>query len=414
MPWKILPEGSRRGVGGLSMLCRRSWGVLAGRVRVGRPAPFRRSRRPLANGVKVGLLAAAVAAAGSPRPALGQELEEGASPPGRSWTVLPFASYMPETSLSFGALLAWIQGEPGEPGRVRTSLMINAQYTLKSQMVAGVLLESRPRPEWFILADGAVKLRWPDRFYQPGNKTPRDAHEAWTSRGWNARGRFLRQMAHPSLFVGPLVGLSSLELLEVEEGGLLDLGGIRGARDHGFVGLGLVATWDSRSSPVYPRSGSYHSMSLAGYRSFRGPEARVGRGEVDLRSYRSLGPSTVLAVRGRLRGAWGDVPFTMHSAIGGTGGGLRGIFENRYADRTAVVGLVELRQSLIGRAGCVVFGGIGEVASSPGKLTLGGLHGSAGAGLRFTLLPASGLNLGVDFAMGEGGSGLYFLLGEVF
>jgi hypothetical protein len=381
---------------------------------VGPPMLHRRPRGIVRNRVKVGLLAATVAGAASQPPAAGQEMVDAGPPASRSWTLLPFVSYMPETSLSFGALLAWIQEEAGDPGRVRISLMTNAQYTLKSQLVAGVLLEARPRPEWFILADGAVKLRWPDRFYPPGNETSRDAHEAWTSRGWNARGRFQRQVAHPSLFVGPLVGLSSLELLEVEEGGLLDLGDVRGAGDHGFAGLGLVASWDSRSSPVYPRSGSYHSISLTGYRSFRGPEARVGRGEVDLRSYRSLGPSTVLAVRGRLRAAWGDVPFTMHSGIGGMGGGLRGIFENRYAHRTAAVGLVELRQSLFGRVGCVAFGGVGEVASTPGQLTLGGLHGSAGAGLRFQLLPASGLNLGVDFAMGEGESGLYFLLGEVF
>lgn len=396
MPWRSWPEvGRGRGPVRPELRRRRSFGSRVGQLLA----------------VLLGTAGAGTAAV---LPAGGQEMESRDSVSSRSWTALPFAGYTPETSVAFGALLAWIQGHPEDPDRVRTSLMTGAQYTLKSQLVAGIDVEARPSREWFILAGSNVKLRWPDRFYPPGNETSRDAHEAWTSRGWNARGRFLRQLAHPSLFVGPLVGLSSLELLEVEEGGLLDLGEVRGAGDHGFLGLGLVASWDSRISPVYPRAGSYHSVSLTGYRSFQGPEAKVGRGEVDLRSYRSLGPSTVLAVRGRLRAAWGDVPFTMHSAIGGMGGGLRGIIENRYADRTAAVALVELRQSLVWRVGCVVFGGVGEVAASPGKLTLGGLHGSAGAGLRFKLLPASGLNLGVDFAKGEGESNLYFLLGEVF
>jgi hypothetical protein len=62
----------------------------------------------------------------------------------------------------------------------------------------------------------------------------------------------------------------------------------------------------------------------------------------------------------------------------------------------------------------VVFGAAGEVAPDLGRLALGGIHGAAGGGLRFTLLHSSGLNLGVDFAMGEGESGLYFMLGEVF
>lgn len=333
---------------------------------------------------------------------------------GRSWMMLPFASYAPETSLSFGVLFAWIRGEPDDPDRVRTSLMTNARYTLKSQVVAGVELEARPAPEWFVLAEGNVKLRWPDRFYQPGNRTAREAHEEWTSRGVDLRGRFLHQVGSPHLFVGPVVGASYLELLEVEEGGILDAGAIRGASDHGLLGMGLAATWDSRSSPVYPHSGSFHSVSLTGYRSLHGPRAVMVRGEADLRAYRSLGASTVLALRGRLRAAGGDVPFTMHTGIGGMGGGLRGIFENRYADRTGAVGVAELRQSLFWRVGCVAFAGAGEVASGPGKLSVKGLHGAGGGGLRFRLLPASGLNVGVDFAMGEGESNLYFLLGEVF
>lgn len=395
MPWKGWPEVSRSGWIGLPMLCRRSWSSLTNRV-------------------MVGLLAGAVASAGTPLPAVGQDplLPDSTSP--RSWMVLPFAGYTPETSMAFGGLFAWIQGQPEDPERVRTSLMTGGQYTLKGQLVAGLDLETRPAPEWFIRVGGNTKIRWPDRFYRPGNWTGREAHETWSSRGVDVWGRFLRQAVNPHLFVGPQVALRYVEILEVEEGGILGLEDILGGTDHGLLGLGLAATWDSRSSPVYPRSGSFHSASLAGYRSFHGPRAVVGRGEVDLRIFRSLGPSTVLAARGRFRAAWGDVPFTLHTGIGGTGGGLRGIFETRYADQTAAMGVMELRRSLFWRVGCVAFGAVGQVAQSPGRLSLGGLHGAAGGGLRFKLLPASGLNLGVDFAMGEGESNLYFLLGEVF
>lgn len=396
MPWRTWPEMGR------------------GRCPV---RPELRRRRPF--GSRVGqllavLLGTAGAGTAAVLPAGGQEVESRDSVSSRSWTALPFAGYTPETSVAFGALFAWVQGHPEDRDRVRTSLMTSAQYTLKSQLVAGIDVEARPSREWFVLAGSNVKLSWPDRFYRPGNRTPRDAHEEWTSRGAEIRGRFLRQAGHPSLFVGPVLGMSYLEIVEVEEGGLLDLGVVEGASDHGLLGLGLAATWDSRSSPVYPRSGSYHSVSLTGYRSFHGPEAVMGRGEVDLRTYRSLSSSTVLAARGRLRMAWGDVPFTMNTGIGGMGGGLRGIIENRYADRTAAVALVELRQSLFWRVGCVAFGALGEVARDPGKLALGGFHGAAGGGLRLKLLPASGLNVGVDFAKGEGESNLYFLLGEVF
>lgn len=330
----------------------------------------------------------------------------------RDWSLLPFALYSPETSLGFGILFARIQDDPD--GRFRSSLILNGMYTLKNQASVGWGYDYRPRKDWMILSDGSGKLSWPDRLYPPGNRTGRDAYEDWTSRGLDFRLKALRQFLHPDFFLGPVLGLYHFEVLELEEGGLLDLGVIPGNEDHGLMGLGLSGTWDSRDSQVYPRNGGFHSLSVMGFRGFHGGPRQVGRVEADLRSYRSLGTSLVLALRTRIVSAWGDVPFTLNTGIGGQGGGIRGIYENRYSDRAAAVAVAELRFPIRGRLGGVAFGGLGKVAPKLDRLSLKGLHGSAGAGLRFALMPASGLNVGVDFGMGEGESGVYFLLGEAF
>ncbi len=365
-----------------------------------------------AGAVVVALLLAAPEVRGQGSGAIG--LASDTAPAPRSWSLLPFAYYTPETSVSLGVLFARVRGAEDSSGQGRSSLSLNVQYTRKGQASTGGRYEGRPDSLWMILADGSGKLRWPDRLYSPGNRSGREAYEEWTRRGVDGRVRFLRRMGHPHLFVGPGLVVYHVEILNREAGGLLDLGGVRGAEDHGLLGLGVAGSWDSRDTQVYPRSGAFLLASLTGYRSFRGPAGTMGRMDVDLRRYQSVGSSVVLALRGRVVSAWGDVPFTLHTAIGGMAGGLRGIYESRYAHRTGALGVAELRFPLFWRVGGVAFGGMGEVAPDLGRLSLAGVHGAAGGGLRFTLLPSSGLNLGVDFALGEGESGLYFMLGEVF
>jgi len=330
----------------------------------------------------------------------------------RDWSLLPFALYSPETSLGFGVLFARVREDVHD--RFLGSTLLNALYTLKNQASIGWTYEARPGPRWMILSDGSGKLSWPDRLYPPGNRAGRNAYEEWTSRGLSFRLRTLRRIGHPHLFLGPMMAVYQTEIMERKDDGLLDRGRVIGSGNHGLGGLGLAGIWDSRDSQVFPRKGRFHSFSLMGLGAFRGPARSVGRGEVDLRSYHPLGSSWVLALRSRLLSSWGDVPFTLHSGIGGQGGGLRGIYETRFSHRAALVAQAEIRFPLVGRLGGVVFGGLGEVATGLGKLSPTGLHGAGGMGLRLTLMPESGLNLGVDFGMGEGETGVYFLLGEAF
>jgi hypothetical protein len=62
----------------------------------------------------------------------------------------------------------------------------------------------------------------------------------------------------------------------------------------------------------------------------------------------------------------------------------------------------------------VVFAGIGDVAPSPGKLTLARNLWTAGFGLRYTLDKVESVKIRLDWGWGNGDSGFYLSLGEAF
>lgn len=345
-----------------------------------------------------------------PEPAADDRQDRGA---GGQTAVLPVAYYTPETSVALGALYARVWIPLASAGVRESSLMLNATYTLRNQLVLSHLGQFEPRPDRLYSSLLTAALKWPDRFYPVGNEAGSDAYEEWTARRIEAQLAGLRRVGARPLFVGPVVTLAHHDILEAEDGGLLASGAIPGAARHTLLGAGLRATWDSRDAAVWPRSGGFHQATLTGHTSVSGADFGLGRFETDMRWYRAAGPG-VVALWSRLIAAWGRVPFTMHARIGGLAGGLRGVYETRYADRTAALLVIEYRQPLIGRLGVVAFAGTGRVARTIRELAVDGLHFGAGGGLRFALLPESQLNVGIDLAAGRDGTQMYINLGEAF
>jgi len=80
-----------------------------------------------------------------------------------------------------------------------------------------------------------------------------------------------------------------------------------------------------------------------------------------------------------------------------------------------IAGQVEYRRSLFGRLGAVAFVGAGSVAGTFGNLFSSTLLPAGGVGLRYLAVPASGVNISVDYAWGKSGSGgLYLYIGDAF
>ena len=75
---------------------------------------------------------------------------------------------------------------------------------------------------------------------------------------------------------------------------------------------------------------------------------------------------------------------------------------------------VEYRRSLFGRFGAVAFVGARSVADTFGNLFSSTLLPAGGVGLRYLAVPASGVNISIDYVWGKSGSGgLYGYIGDV-
>ena len=93
---------------------------------------------------------------------------------------------------------------------------------------------------------------------------------------------------------------------------------------------------------------------------------------------------------------------------------MRGYYDGRYRDRHLLAFQAEYRLPVWGKFGLVGFAGLGRVAPTLGGLDFSGLKYSAGFGLRFKIAPREGANLRIDWAFGQGTSGVYFTAGEAF
>ena len=93
---------------------------------------------------------------------------------------------------------------------------------------------------------------------------------------------------------------------------------------------------------------------------------------------------------------------------------MRGYFAGRYRDRKLLAFQSEYRLPIVWRVGAVGFVGIGQVANTVSELAADRFKTSAGFGIRFLLSSADQLNLRADFGFGEGSSGFYLGMGEVF
>jgi hypothetical protein len=173
--------------------------------------------------------------------------------------------------------------------------------------------------------------------------------------------------------------------------------------------LGLHFERDTRDSVVYPTNGTHLKAAADFFEPTWGSDFSFQGYDADFRSYHALGEPAVLAWRlvGNLRE--GDPPFYSLPSHN-----LRGYQQGRYRDRLWLAAEVEYRRHLWKRISGVVFGGIGQVAPSLGKLNVDDILLSAGAGLRIRLTKDNPLNYAIDVAVGKNDVYFYFSLGEAF
>jgi len=331
-----------------------------------------------------------------------------------STVVLPVLGYTPDTGLMLGGLaMRFFYMEPDYPDARPSVFSPTVIYTLKNQVMVylGMGLNWDENRNALDVVPNYIKF--PDKFYGTGRAVSLDNEEDYTSESIGLDLDFNRKVWR-NWRVGLSYILMKHRLAEVDPTGQLASGSVAGTENSWLSGLGPTLSLDSRDNLWAPDRGWWLQATARFAGSDLGSDYTTQEYTLDLRGYWTVGQDLVLAGQYLTTRLEGDAPFFIMPRLGGDTG-LRGYRAGLYMDQTRALSRVELRRShLWGHLGVVAFAGIGDVATSPTKLTLAGELWSAGFGLRYMLDDKERVNLRMDFGFGNGDTGFFLSLGEAF
>jgi outer membrane protein assembly factor BamA len=334
-------------------------------------------------------------------------------PSGTSIIPFPFVFYTPETKVGFGGTVITLfrlsQGTSQDQPSRFSPLFI---YTQKKQIVALLGTELFFGAGRYRLNAGVGYSKFPNTVWGIGNDTPDELEEDFTPRVISAEVQFQTRVA-PAWYIGGRIEFAKRRLIEIDTAGLIAAGELPGTEDGRILAGGLLVTWDTRDNTVNPRRGGFRQFGASVNDSAFGSDYDYSRYSLDVRQYLALAPGHVVAFRGYGVASVGTQPFDVLPQLGGEAL-LRGYYGGRYRDRNLVAVQAEYRAHVWKRIGAIGFVSAGRVSHNLSDMDFTGLKPAAGFGLRFLLAPDEGLNLRADWGFGNGSSGFYLGLGEVF
>jgi outer membrane protein assembly factor BamA len=329
------------------------------------------------------------------------------------WSIAPFPVIFstPETGFGggVGAMLTHRSKDAPEEARPQ-SISFIAAYTQKSQTIVYLAPELYFDRETWQLRLILSYRDFPMSFFGVGNSTPREDEEEYTIEQAAIQPWLLRAV-HSCLDLGITCNWQKASLYNVTPGGQLDRGAVTGYEGGTLSGLGPAASWDTRDHLFCPTRGSWVQLYLRFYRVWLGSDYELESWTLDLRRYFPMAEAHVLALQLLCTSNEGRVPFYELAQLGDE---LRGIYAERYVDRSMLMAQAEYRFPIWGRCSGAVFGGAGDVSAGLAQFRAADLKYAGGAGLRFALNPDEGINLRVDVGFGDEETQIYFQLLEAF
>jgi hemolysin activation/secretion protein len=179
-----------------------------------------------------------------------------------------------------------------------------------------------------------------------------------------------------------------------------------------YSGLGPVISFDSRDSVFGPRRGQLIKLDAVINHDVFGSARDYTILEAAANAYFPLPKNAVLAARIFAKAGVGDMPFEDQAIMVGTD--LRGYSSGKFRGEQKYTFQAEYRRSFSKKIGAVAFGGFGWVADDIAQIRLTDILPSIGVGVRYLMIPAYGINVGFDFAVGKDDTAFYFRIGEAF
>ena len=331
------------------------------------------------------------------------------------FAVIPVAFYQPETKFGGGMVgLFSIRPHPSAENRRPSTVSLLMIYTQLNQFNFHIQPEIYLKNESFLIKGEFVTKRFSYKFWGIGSESPDEAEEDYIPRSTMLKLSLQREIIpSTSLYAGIQYQMENYTILEKERGGILDSGQVQGSLGSRISGLGFILNWDTRDKIHFPTKGNFWQLSSMFNRKSLGSDLDFSSLMLDLRTYRALFGSHVLAFQGLFYSISGTPPFRHYPKMGGSNI-MRGYYSGRYRDKNLAAVQAEYRLPVIWRFGLVGFAGLGGVSETLGGFQWKDFRYSFGVGLRFKIFPSDGTNLRVDFAFGENSSGVYFTARESF
>lgn len=178
-------------------------------------------------------------------------------------------------------------------------------------------------------------------------------------------------------------------------------------------GLGLVAEFDNRDSPLDPQSGYNYSLQYIHFGDALGSDYDYASYRIKGLNYWALSPRFDLGVRLQYDGISVNddvlLPPYIPPSIN-----LRGIPASRYQGNAVAVAETELTWKVRPRWRLKGFVGTGRAASDFGELGQAEAANSVGGGFRYLVAERYGFAMGVDVARGPEESAVYIQAGSTW
>ena len=333
---------------------------------------------------------------------------------GLNWFAYPYMFYSPETNLAFGAggiiSISFSENLNSKP----SSLTGSGYYTINNQYdftaISELYFFDDKYKLWAKFNYGSIF----DYFYGIGNKTIEIENDYYLQNNILLQVKFQPKLFDDRFNFGLVYEYRKLSIGDKKDNPFLEDKNIQGINGGKTVGLGFVASWDSRDNIFYPHTGGYYELSATYFQQKYGSDFTYNKYIIDLRRFFKGFNNHVLGFQAYLMHLDSDPPFYDLALLGGDRV-MRGYLYGRYRDKNYYTFQTEYRiPVIVWRFGLVLFGGFGDVASSFSKFEISSVKPTYGFGVRFRFDELQKLDLRVDIGFGKETNGIYFSVNQAF
>ncbi len=329
---------------------------------------------------------------------------------------LPLLYYTPDTRWAAGIAGVYyfkIAPKDSTERETRTDfIQCLADYTQNKQADFWATWNVFTRNENYLLKGDCRFRKFPDRFYEIGNKSSKSTEEKYEYSLIQIKTMFLKKIKG-DLFAGIDYAFEKQFDFKYTPGGQLESGNINGYKGGIGSSVGLVSVFDNRDNIINAYKGTLFEVSSYFFLNALGSTYQFANLNLLHQKYWQVKRKHIFAIQTKMKLSFGEIPFIDMATLGNEDI-LRGYPKNRFRDNNFLGTQIEYRFPLVWRFGMTTFAGLGEVFNQPSDVTLSSLKYSVGAGIRFAVNPAERLNIRFDYAYGKEGGYYYVSVAESF